>query len=163
VKMPLGLGRRDYAIERAGTADIPAVAAIHAEEFYPSWSEEEFDAMVAESNITTFVARQVGRPGLLPAGFVMIRQAADEAEILTVATALAHRRKGVGWALMDAALREMHASRIAAMFLEVDETNQGAIALYRRLGFFQVGGRPGYYRTPDGQRRGALVMRRDLR
>lgn len=163
MRMPLGLGRREYLIERPVDADIPGIAAIHAEEFHPPWSENEFEAMIAEPAITSFVAREVGRRGAPPAGFVLVRQAADESEILTIATALAHRRQGVGWALMDAALRAMHHERIAAMFLEVDEANAGAIALYRRLGFFRVGSRKDYYLTPDGSRRGAHVMRRDLR
>ena len=97
-----------------------------------------------------------------PVGFVLARLAAGEAEILTVAVARAHRRQGLGWRLMDAVLRELHAQRAEALFLEVDETNAPAIALYRRLGFFEVGKRPSYY---QGRRRqtGALVMRRDLR
>lgn len=163
MRMRLGLGRRDYLIERATGRDVPAIAAIHAEEFHPPWSEPEFEAMLGEGNIVTFVAREVGRPGQKPAGFVLVRHAADEAEILTIATALAHRRQGVGWALMDAALREMHANRAAALFLEVDEANRAAVSLYRRLGFYEVGTRPDYYRNADGGRSGALIMRRDLR
>jgi ribosomal-protein-alanine N-acetyltransferase len=63
---------------------------------------------------------------------------------------------------MDAVLRELHSQRAEALFLEVDEANAPAIALYRRLGFFEVGKRPRYYETGEG-RSGALVMRRDLR
>lgn len=37
-----------------------------------------------------------------------------------------------------------------------------ALALYRRLGFKQVGKRPGYYETAGG-RSAALTMRRDLK
>ena len=64
---------------------------------------------------------------------------------------------------MDAALRHLHGERAEALFLEVDETNVPAIALYRRLGFRQVGHRANYYRSPERGPTGALVMRRDLR
>ena len=107
-----------------------------------------------------FAARQVGNPKA-PVGFVLARLAAGEAEILTVAVARAHRRHGLGWRLMDAVLRQLHADRAEALFLEVDETNAAA-ALYRRMGFSEVGKRPNYYESGDG-RTSALVMRRDLR
>ena len=86
-----------------------------------------------------------------------------EGEILTIAVARSHRRLGLGWKLLDAVLRELHRERAGALFLEVDETNVGAIALYRRLGFSQVGRRPGYYPAQGKPASGALVMRRDLR
>ena len=90
-----------------------------------------------------------------PVGFVLARLAAGEGEILTVAVARAHRRQGLGWRLMDAVLRELHAQRAEALFLEVDETNAAAIALYRRLGFSEVGKRPSYYQSADGPDRRA--------
>jgi ribosomal-protein-alanine N-acetyltransferase len=64
---------------------------------------------------------------------------------------------------MDAVLRQLHAQRAEALFLEVDETNPPAIALYRRLGFHEVGKRPNYYQSAAKGPTGALVMRRDLR
>ena len=94
---------------------------------------------------------------------MLARLAAGEGEILTVAVARSHRRQGLGWQLMDAVLRELHAQRAEALFLEVDETNVAAIALYRRLGFRQVGHRANYYRSTEHGPTGALVMRRDLR
>ena len=60
-------------------------------------------------------------------------------------------------------LRRLHGERAEALFLEVDETNAPALALYRRLGFREVGKRPNYYRSPENGPTGALVMRRDLR
>jgi [ribosomal protein S18]-alanine N-acetyltransferase len=63
---------------------------------------------------------------------------------------------------MDAVLRRLHAQRAEALFLEVDETNLPAIALYAGLGFHEVGKRPAYYQTAGQRKASALVMRRDL-
>ena len=49
------------------------------------------------------------------------------------------------------------------MFLEVDDGNQAALGLYRKLGFEKAGERPAYYVNENGRRSSALVMRRDLR
>jgi ribosomal protein S18 acetylase RimI-like enzyme len=65
-------------------------------------------------------------------GFVMARAAAGEAEILTIAVAPDWQGHGLGRKLMDAVLAKAHRDRIEAVFLEVDETNKPAIALYRR-------------------------------
>ena len=134
---------RDYFIEPLRPDDSAAIADVHAEDFARPWSDDEFAALMDQDTVFGFAARQVGRPGQPLAGFVLARLAAGEAEILTVAVARAHRRMGLGRALMDAVLRELD--------------------LYRRLGFEQVGRRPGYYEHGSAPRTGALVMKRDLR
>jgi ribosomal-protein-alanine N-acetyltransferase len=153
---------RDYALEPLTARDSPAISAIHHEDFVRPWSDGEFASLLGQDTVFGFAARETGKGDAPPVGFVLARLAAGEGEILTVAVARTHRRQGLGWRLMDAVLRELHSQRAEALFLEVDETNAAAIALYRRLGFFEVGKRPRYYETGEG-RSGALVMRRDLR
>lgn len=97
------------------------------------------------------------RPG---EGFVLARAAAGEAEILTLAVLPPARRRGLGQALVSGAMAlAIVRAQAEAMFLEVAEGNAGALALYRGLGFAEVGRRKRYY--PDGA--DALVLRRDLR
>jgi [ribosomal protein S18]-alanine N-acetyltransferase len=155
--------KREYFIEPLRPEDSAAVAALHREDFARPWTDGEFASLLAQDAVFGFAARPVGSRGGAFAGFVLARLAADEAEILTIAVARAHRRQGLGRELMDAVLRELHRERAATLFLEVDETNAPALALYRRLGFRQVGRRPGYYGGAGEARSGALVMRRDLR
>ncbi|RWI97429.1 ribosomal protein S18-alanine N-acetyltransferase [Mesorhizobium sp.] len=155
--------RRDYALEPLTVADSAAVAVLHREDFVRPWTDGEFAALLEQETVFGFAARETGQGAKPPVGFVLARLAAGEGEILTVAVARAHRRQGLGWQLIDAVLRELHAQRAEALFLEVDETNTPAVALYRRLGFRQVGQRPNYYRSTEHGPTGALVMRRDLR
>ncbi|RWM94093.1 MAG: ribosomal-protein-alanine N-acetyltransferase [Mesorhizobium sp.] len=155
--------RRDYALEPLTVADSAAVAVLHREDFVRPWTDGEFAALLEQETVFGYAARETGQGAKPPVGFVLARLAAGEGEILTVAVARAHRRQGLGWQLIDAVLRELHAQRAEALFLEVDETNTPATALYRRLGFRQVGQRPNYYRSTEHGPTGALVMRRDLR
>jgi ribosomal-protein-alanine N-acetyltransferase len=151
--------RREYSLDPLTVADSAAIAHLHQEDFVRPWSDVEFEALLEQETVFGYAAREIGHGNENPVGFVLARLVAGEGEILTVAVARGHRRQGLGWQLLDAVLRELHAQRAEALFLEVDETNLGAIALYRRMGFREVGRRPGYYQSD----RGALVMRRDLR
>lgn len=155
--------RREYALQPLSAAESAMAAALHAEGFSRPWTDEEFASLLSQDAVFGFAAREVGKGAHAPAGFVLARLAAGEAEILTIVVARAHRRCGLGWQLMDAVLRQLHAQRAEALFLEVDEANPPAIALYRRLGFHEVGKRPNYYQSAGKGPTGALVMRRDLR
>ncbi|GGA89658.1 ribosomal-protein-alanine acetyltransferase [Brucella endophytica] len=162
IGLPFGpLFGRNFAIEPLGAEDCHHLQRIHAETFRHPWSEEDFHGLVGQGTVFGFIAREEGKPGGA-AGFVLARLTIDEAEILTIAVSHAYRRRGVGRALMDAVLRHLHHERARTLFLEVDQANIAAQALYRRLGFAKVGERPGYYATEVG-RSTALILRRDFR
>ena len=89
------------------------------------WTDGEFEQLLSQDTVFGFAGLETGKGSAGPVGFVLVRLAAGEAEILTLAVARSHRREGLGWQLMDAALRELHAQRADKLFLEVDETNAG--------------------------------------
>ena len=91
-------------------------------------------------------------------GFILSRMAAGEAEILSVAIAPRQRGRGFARPLLDLHLRRLAGLGTRAVFLEVDESNAPARALYRRAGFRDVGRRQSYYQSGAS----ALVLRRDL-
>lgn len=163
IRFPFLRPKRDYSIARLTGDDTRAIALLHRQDFVRPWSDDEFTSLLAQDTVFGFTVLETGRASAGPVGFVLARLAAGEGEILTVVVARAHRRQGLGWQLMDAVLRELHAERAEALFLEVDETNIAALHLYKRLGFQEVGKRPAYYQTAESGRSGALVMRRDLR
>lgn len=163
MRMPFMVrGRREYVVRPLKLEDGGALAVLHADAFAKPWTDGEFEALLSQEAVFGYAAVETGRPGGTPVGFVLARLAAGEAEILTVAVARVHRRLGIGRQLMDAVLRELHSARAEVLFLEVEEANAAALALYRRLGFYQVASRPHYYRNPESRRSNALVMRRDL-
>lgn len=165
MRLPFFSAPPDFAIEALDEDDAHFLARLHGEDFARGWSEDEFVALLRQEPVFGFAAWQVGNRKAGPAGFVLARLAADEGEILTIAVGRDWRRHGLGRDLMEAVLRELHAQRATALFLEVDAVNEPALALYHRLGFAEVARRPAYYDTPgrDTPRSDALVMRRNLR
>lgn len=83
-----------------------------------------------------------------PVGYIVARRALDEGEILNLVVALPMRRRGVGRALVRRALATFAAADVAAVFLEVRESNLPAQRLYEAFGFQEVGRRPRYYQRP---------------
>ncbi|MGO2113115.1 MAG: tRNA (adenosine(37)-N6)-threonylcarbamoyltransferase complex transferase subunit TsaD [Pseudoclavibacter sp.] len=89
---------------------------------------------------------------------VMAARGAGEGDVQTIAVAESARRGG--WAMrMLAVLAQWAVERGAhLLFLEVRENGDAARRLYERLGFAEIGYRPGYY---PGEGVGAVVMRGD--
>jgi ribosomal-protein-alanine N-acetyltransferase len=136
----------------AETAEARALADIHATAFDHPWGEAEFADLLARPEVFALIVE---------GGFILMRAAAGESEVMTLAVAPSCRRQGAGRALLEAAMVQAEARAADAVFLEVAADNDPAIALYRSAGFEQVGRRKGYYAHPDGAK-DALVLRRDL-
>jgi ribosomal-protein-alanine N-acetyltransferase len=133
-------------------ADTTPLAALHAVSFPDPWDSAAITALLTTPG--TFAFHH-------PDGFVLARIAGDEAEILTLAVAPAARGRGLGRALLQAAINQAQASGAATMFLEVGVDNPAALALYSGLGFARVGARKAYYAAQSGSG-DALVLRLPL-
>lgn len=146
-------------IEPAAIGDAEPISRLHAAGFYRGWPREEFEAFLGGRDTPVYVAADSRRR---ICGFMVLRLAADEAELITVAVDRRWRRKGVGRALLRAGLADLMLTRARRLVLEVAEDNAAALRLYRTEGFAEVGRRAGYYARPDGRPATALVMARDL-
>lgn len=144
--------------------DCAEISMIHGERFPRQWGDGEFVSLLLQPGVFGFVARQTNAFFSRPlGGFVLARETAGEAEILTIAVSEKFGRAGLGWRLMQAALREASQRGGETMFLEVEAANRAAVQLYRKLNFEPIAERPAYYSASDGTKSSALVMRRDLR
>ncbi len=151
--------RRPLVARQIGSAAAGACAPIHAASFAHHWSEAEFESLLASAACVADGAYEGG--GTRLAGFVLSRRAADEAEILTIATAPGQRRRGGARMLLARHMRRLADMGVARLFLEVAEDNEAALALYRRAGFSEAGRRKAYYPRPDGPV-SALILKREL-
>ena len=146
-------------LEPATAADAGVMAALHAGAFDSPWPEADIAQLLASPGGFGIIAGDEGGP---PAGFILARAIVGEAEILTLATDPAQRRRGIGHALLTAAIGLAQHNGAAAMFLEGADDNAAAIGLYAKAGFAEAGRRRGYYRRAGGKPVDARVLRLDL-
>jgi ribosomal-protein-alanine N-acetyltransferase len=138
-------------------ADAAILAGLHQGSVAEAWTSAAFETLLAGLGVFAMVAENGGEA----IGFVLARQAAEEAEVLTIASLPEHRRRGVATALIAAVAAVARNSGARTLFLEVAEDNAAARALYAREGFEEIGRRKAYYpRGPAAV--DALVLRRDL-
>ena len=95
------------------------------------------------------------------AGFTLSRRVVDEEELLLIAVAPEHRKKGLAKALLSALFGAAREQGIKRVFLEMRENNEAEI-VYRSCGFTPIGRRRDYYRTTSGERLDAITFARDL-
>lgn len=151
------------AAVRAGTGctlrvadedDVAEVVRIERESFSDPWSPADFVSVMSMPQAIFLVA--VDASGIV-AGYVMAMVVADESEILNIAVDPVRRGGAIGGMLLDAALTAGESQGVVSTFLEVRESNEPAIRLYRSRGFEEISRRKKYYRSPAED---ALVLRR---
>lgn len=142
---------------KAAREHAAVLAALHAASFAAPWRAEEFDALLRQPGVAGWIWN-----GDAPEGFILVRAAADEAEVLTLAVTPSERRKGTASRLLAQALNILRVGGSARIFLEVAADNAPASALYTRHGFTPCGRRADYYGANTGSKPvDAIVMKRD--
>jgi len=141
-------------VRAARSDDLPAVVAIEQASFSDPWPHQAF----ADSLVDPIRRFLVAVEGAEVVGYVIAWFVAGQGEIANIAVAPASRGRGIGAALLDAALADGASQGATAIYLEVRESNHAARALYASRAFLEVGRRRGYYRRPLED---AIVLRRD--
>jgi tRNA threonylcarbamoyl adenosine modification protein YeaZ len=144
---------------RAATQDdLGTLASLHALCFTQGWSARSIGQLLGTPGAFALVAEAGG----VACGFIVVRAAADEAEILSIGVVPPARRSGTGRKLVSAGAEKARNVGAATLFLEVARENEAARALYAASGFAEAGLRPGYYREPGAKPEDALVLRTNL-
>ncbi len=156
-------------IRPAVDADIRAMVAIERASFSDPWTHAAIASTLRYDHMRVLIAEErgggVGEPAGVgdgagrPLGYVVAMVAGPEAEIADLAVSPEARRRGIARALIDRLLADLEAENVAAVFLEVRESNQPARALYESRAFRAIGRRRGYYRLPVED---ALLLKREL-
>ncbi len=145
----------DYTIRYCESDDIPSVINVNSLTLPEHYSDYFYYEILNEFPRTFLVAEMGGIVGYvmcrLEYGLSVLKRfgLSKKGHIISIATLEQHRGKGIGTRLIEQALDEMRRSSCKEAFLEVRVTNDGAIKLYRKLGFEITGTMQGYYK--DGE------------
>ena len=142
-------------VRPATRADLDAVAALESVSFPAPWRREFFVGEIDAIGRFNLVATM---PSGALAGYLFSMFFLDEMHVNKIAVDPAMRRRGIAAVLMDECFSFARLNGVATIALEVRESNEGARAFYRTLGFEDSYRRPRYY--PDGE--AAIVMTCDV-
>ena len=145
-------------LERAGCVIVPMsehdlleVVEIEESTGLSQWGWEAYRAELEKPEAVMLVARRNapgGPGGRLLSGYLAARINADELHVNNIGVWPESRRRGVGGALLGAALELAARAGAQEAVLEVRAGNLPAQAMYERFGFAVVGERKNYYKEP---------------
>lgn len=124
----------------ADESNLDEIVKMEADYFTDKWSENSVKLQIENKKVIVI------KFGEIILGYCIFMIAADEGEILRIATCKNIRKAGLGKKLLSSVICEMKESGVNEVFLEVRAGNESAIALYKSIGFSEIGIRKGYYK-----------------
>jgi len=137
------------------------IAALHVKLFNPAWDTAAIKSLLEHPAATSLIA-VAGSQKKSVIAFVIGQLAADEAEILSIGVSPDWQRVGLATGLLEGLTRAARRGGAKRVFLEVADDNVPGLALYRKLGFVEVGRRKRYYERPGSAPVDALTLALDL-
>lgn len=139
---------------RMNESHIEPIAQIEKLCFSDPWSVRSIGSELKNPLSLWLVAMDGDRV----AGYVGSQTVLGEADMMNLAVHPDYRRRGIGEELVIRLVEQLRLQGSHILMLEVRASNAPAIALYDKLGFFQVGRRPNYYTKPKED---ALILRKE--
>ncbi len=133
---------------------VPQIAALEKICFSDPWSEQSIASELQNPLSLWLVCEDEGNI----CGYVGSQTVLGETDMMNIAVAPEYRRRGIGEMLITQLLKKISRQGSCSLSLEVRCSNLAAISLYEKLGFQQVGRRPGYYIHPKED---ALILRKE--
>jgi len=136
--------------------DIPAICEIEQEAFTTPWTAGAFQNELTNNQFARYMVMECDGEIAGYGGMWLIM---EEAHVTNVAVRKKYRGQKLGERLMRELQKTASFFGAVRMTLEVRPSNQVAINLYEKLGFYSVGLRRGYY---TDNREDAMIMWADL-
>lgn len=147
---------KDFFARTMRSSDVELVAQNEAVAYVHPWTKRIFvDCLRSGYQCWVLANKQE----IVAHGVMSV--AIGECHLLTLCVLPEYQRNGFARKLFKLLLDKAYKQKAGICFLEVRCSNEGAIQLYRSMGFVQVGERKNYY-PHAGSREDALIMSRDL-
>ena len=146
-------------IEPMTIEHIPQVVEIEKQSFSMPWSKAAFLESFSYDHAVFLAAvdyeygdiesklQPTGKKSKV-AGYIGMYMVLNEGDITNIAVSPEYRGKGIGLALMNELKRLAVQKNIDNLILEVRESNDAAISLYKKVGFCPAGIRKNFYEKP---------------
>lgn len=138
---------------RSVPADASGIAELEENIFSDAWSYRDIQDLICTEGAMCFTAIDNGKV----IAYVIGRLIAPEGEIYRIAVTPEKRQRGIGYRLLDYAVKTSKGQGLERLFLEVRSHNTPAINLYTAYGFKKIGMRKNYYKNPQDD---AIIMLR---
>ena len=135
--------------------DVDEVAAIEHDAYPFPWTRGNFLDSLG-SGYDAWILRE---SDARLAGYFLVMHAVDETHLLNITVRPDLQGQGLGRLLLDKVIDLARSASMHSVLLEVRPSNQHALAIYRHVGFKQIGVRKNYYPAAGATREDAIVMR----
>lgn len=137
--------------------DLPEVLAIEGKSYKFPWSEGVFNDCLKSGHYSCLVCQELD----VIVGFSIVSIMAGEAHIMNICVDPAVQKQGVGSKLLEHMI-VLATKKAETIFLEVRPSNKGAISLYEKRGFNEIGVRKAYYPADNGYKEDAVMFALEL-
>lgn len=147
----------NFLIRKMIMNDLEQVVAIDQVSFSLPWPARSFQFELTDNPASRcWVVELDGKIVAMIVGWLIL----DELHVATIATHPDFRRQGIGKTLLTHALKSARDEGVTRSFLEVRESNELAINMYKSFGFVEDGRRKEYYK--DNHEDAILMTLNDL-
>jgi ribosomal-protein-alanine N-acetyltransferase len=138
---------KQFALRRMQSEDIAEVHALEEQVFPTPWSQNSYQFEVERNAASKpWILETEDEQGKkVIAGYIVPWLLVDELHVANIAVAPQFRRLGLARKLLRHSLVEAAQDGAISASLEVRASNTAAQALYKELGFIEVGRRKHYY------------------
>ena len=112
--------------------------------FTNPWSPRHFSSAIASPFLDIYKCRQNNRIS----GYIALYRTRSVVVIANLAVAPEFRKTGLGNALLDYGLEDSREKGCKFCLLDVRQSNNRAVSLYKKAGFLIIGSNKDYYQNP---------------